>query len=101
MVTFSWNIGSLEREIEDGFVFTAHWTVSAVDGEFSASSYGSIGFERPDSLIDYEDLTEDTVIDWIQEKMGEEAVEAVEDALLAQIAEQKSPIKASGLPWTE
>lgn len=101
MVTFSWNIGSLEREIEDGFVFTAHWTVSAVDGEFSASSYGSIGFERPDSLIDYEDLTEDTVIDWIQEKMGEEAVEAVEDALLAQIAEQKSPIKAVGLPWTE
>jgi hypothetical protein len=101
MVTFSWNIGSLEREIEDGFVFTAHWTVSAVDGEFSASSYGSIGFERPDSLIDYEDLTEDTVINWIQEKMGEEAVEAVEDALLAQIAEQKAPIKASGLPWTE
>lgn len=101
MVIFSWNIGSLEREIEDGFVFTAHWTASVVDGEFSASSYGSIGFERPDNLIDYEDLTEDTIIDWIQEKMGEEAVEAVEDALLAQIAEQKLPVKAVGLPWTE
>jgi hypothetical protein len=103
MATITWAIANLERETEDNFVFTAHWTVNAVeeDGEesFSASAYGSIGLERPENLIPYEDLTEEIVVEWVKEKMGEEAVEAVEAALLAQIAEQKAPSKASGVPW--
>ena len=104
--TISWNIANLERETEDNFVFTAHWTVSAVDSEssedeepFSAGAYGSIGLERPENLIPYENLTEEIVVGWVKEKMGEEAVESVESALLAQIAEQKAPTKASGKPW--
>jgi hypothetical protein len=97
--TISWDIASLERETADDFVFTAHWTVSAVDGDFSANSYGSIGLERPDNLIPYEDLTKDLVIEWVQEKMGEEQIEAMESALLAQIAEQKEPTRAQGVPW--
>jgi hypothetical protein len=96
----SWNIASLERETSDGFVFTAHWTVNAVEGEYSASAYGSVGLERPDELIPYEDLTEETVVSWVQESMGEEQVESIEDNLLAQIAEQKAPQKAQGLPWS-
>ena len=103
MATISWAIANLERETEDNFVFTAHWTVNAIeeDGEesFSASAYGSIGLERPDALIPYEDLTEEIVVGWVKEKMGEEAVEAMEAALAAQIAEQKAPTKAAGVPW--
>jgi hypothetical protein len=103
MTIISWHIANLERETEDNFVFTAHWTVNAIeeDGEesFSASAYGSIGLERPDNLIPYEDLTEEIVVEWVKEKMGEEAVESMEVALLAQIAEQKAPSKASGVPW--
>jgi len=103
MATISWAIANLERETEDNFVFTAHWTVNATeeDGEesFSAGAYGSIGLERPDALIPYEDLTEEIVVGWVKEKMGEEAVEAMETALAAQIAEQKAPSKAAGVPW--
>lgn len=99
MAAISWKIVNLERETLDDFVFTAHWTASAVDEEFSAGAYGSIGLERPENLIPYEDLTEDLVIEWVLEKMGDEQVEAVEEALLAQIAEQKAPSKASGTPW--
>lgn len=97
--TISWNIANLERETEDGFVYTLHWTVSAVDGEFSAGAYGSLGLQRPDNLVPYEELTEEEVLGWLEEAMGEEQKEATEQALLAQIAEQKAPTKASGKPW--
>ena len=53
---FTWGINTLERETDDGFVFTAHYTVNANDGTYSSGAYGSIGFERPDDLIPYADL---------------------------------------------
>jgi len=31
--TFTWAIAQLERETADGFVYTAHYTVNATDGE--------------------------------------------------------------------
>ena len=57
--TFTWKISNLERETSDGYVFSAHWTVAAENGSHTAGSYGSVGFERPEELIEYEDLTED------------------------------------------
>ncbi|MEK9923522.1 MAG: hypothetical protein VW521_11695 [Rhodospirillales bacterium] len=98
--TFIWAIANLERETADGFVFTAHYTVSATDGEaYSAGAYGSIGFERPETLIPFDDLTEEIVIGWVKEKLGEEQVEQVETALQSKIDEKRAPTKASGTPW--
>jgi hypothetical protein len=97
---FTWAIANLERETEDGFVFTAHYTINANDGTYSSGAYGSIGFQRPDNLIPYADLTEDTVISWVKEALGgDEKVAEIEAALQAQINEQRSPSKAAGVPW--
>jgi hypothetical protein len=97
---FTWAIANLERETEDGFVFTAHHTINAYDGTYSSGAYGSIGFQRPDNLIPYADLTEDTVISWVKEALGgDEKVAEIEAALQAQINEQRSPSKAAGVPW--
>ena len=63
--TFTWAIANLERETADGFVYTAHYTVNAEDGTYSAGAYGSIGLERPDTLIPFDDLTEEVVIGWV------------------------------------
>jgi hypothetical protein len=98
--TFTWAIANLERETADGFVYTAHYTVNATDGEaYSAGAYGSIGFERPEELIPFDDLTQEIVIEWVKEKLGEEQVEKVETALQSQIDEKRAPTKASGTPW--
>ena len=100
MTTYTWGIANLERETSDGYVFTAHWTLSATDGDHTAGSYGSIGFERPEGkLIPFENLTKELVIQWVQEKLGEEQVTSMEAALQAQIDEQKAPSKESGVPW--
>lgn len=96
---FSWDIANLERETSDGYVFTAHYTIDANDGTYSAGAYGSIGLERPESLIPYSNLTKELVVGWVKDKLGTEKVEAIEAALQSQLNEQHAPSKASGIPW--
>jgi hypothetical protein len=99
--TFTWAIAQLERETEDGFVFTVHYTVAAHDGTYSSSAYGSLGLERPeDDMVPFADLTEEIVVGWVKDKFGEEKVAEIEAALQAQLDEQHAPSKASGLPWS-
>jgi hypothetical protein len=97
--TITWKVVNLERETADGFVFTAHYTVDAKNSIYSAGAYGSVGFERPDRLIAFSDLTEKVVIDWIKAALGEEKVNDVEAALTTSLDEQAAPTKAAGLPW--
>ena len=94
----TWKIVSLERKSADGFVTTAHWTCSDVDGEFSGSTYGSTGFDG-ELVTPYEQLTEEMVIGWVKAAMGEETVAAHEAAVSAQIADAKAPAVATGTPW--
>ena len=97
--TFTWKIGELERETNDGYVFTAHYTVGASDETYNSGAYGSVGFERPDNLVPFSNLTEEIVISWVKEALTSEKVVEVEAALQAQLDEQKTPTKASGVPW--
>jgi len=99
--TFTWAIANLERETDDGFVFTAHYTVNAADDTYSSGAYGSIGFQRPETLIPFADLQEEQVVGWVKEALGgDEKVAEIETALQAQIDEQRAPTKASGMPWS-
>ena len=98
--TFSWRIANMERETADGFVFTVHYTVNAEDGTYSAGAYGSLGLERPDNLISFDQLTEEIVVGWVKEKFGAEKVAEIEAALQAQLDEKHAPSKAAGVPWS-
>jgi hypothetical protein len=95
----TWKIAQLERETADGFVFTAHYTVDVTDATYSAGAYGSIGFERPDNLIPFTDLTEVEVVSWVQEALGADKVADVEATLQNQIDQQRNPTQATGVPW--
>jgi hypothetical protein len=98
--TFTWGINTLERETADGFVMTANYTVNASDGTYSSGAYGSIGFERPETLVPYADLQESDVIGWVKTALGgDEKVAEIEAALQGQIDEQRAPSKAAGVPW--
>jgi hypothetical protein len=75
--TTIWNIAQLERHTADGIVFTAHYTVDANDGTYSAGAYGSIGLEAPEgNVIPYADLTPEIVIGWVQDKLNVEEIES-------------------------
>jgi hypothetical protein len=91
----TWSIAKLERNLPGGFVHTAHWTVIATDGDYSASSYGSCGFDGK-LITPYEELTKEQVLGWVWEKVDKEETES---NLAAQIETQKNPVTASGVPW--
>jgi len=92
---------NLDRDTADGFVNTVHWTASQSDGEFTASTYGTVGFTKTDgmNLLPFESLTEAQIVQWVKTSMGEEILKAIDANLAANIADQKTPKVASGLPW--
>ena len=102
--TFTWSVSTLERTVADGIVGTVHYTVSAADDTYSSGAYGSVGLEAPaegNTIIPYADLTESGVIEWVKEKLGgDEKVTEIQAALQSQIDEQRTPTKATGLPWS-
>jgi hypothetical protein len=92
----TWTINQLDRNTSNGFVTTVHYNVRKVDGNFSASTYGTIGYQGDTPTTPFASLTEAQVIAWVKDKLGEEVVEA---ALAAQIEAQKNPVSATGMPW--
>lgn len=99
----NFDIVNMDRAMPSGMVQTLHWTCSKQDGEYSASVYGSIGVpEKSPSdqdFINFDDITKEIAVAWLVAAMGAEQVAAHEAAVAAQIAAQKAPVSASGLPW--
>ena len=97
MTTFNWQIDQMDRLTSDGFVVTVHYRVNAVDGTYTASTYGTTSYTQDsDTYIPDADLTQAEVIGWVQTSLGKDTVEA---SLAAQIEAQKNPVQATGLPW--
>ena len=69
---------------------------------YSASSIGTVGLDAPDSedFTAYADITEEDVQGWVEAKIGADSLAKIEASLDAQIAEQRTPTKASGKPWS-
>jgi hypothetical protein len=94
---FTWDVAQMDRKAADGFVTTVHYTVSAIDGDHTASSYGTVGYtQEPGNHTPFEQLTKEQVVGWVQESLGKDEVEA---GLAAQIDALKNPVSKSGLPW--
>ena len=94
---FNWNVVQMDRLTSDGFVVTVHYSVSAVDADYTAFTYGTVGYTQEDkSYTPFADLTKEQVIGWVKDSLGQETVET---ALAAQIEAQKNPVQESGLPW--
>lgn len=95
----TWTIANLERNTDDGGVVVAHWRCTAEDGEYTASSYGTVGFTpdaSADGFISFDALTEADVLGWVYAEVDQAETEA---ALDANIAEQKTPATTDGVPW--
>jgi hypothetical protein len=104
-MTTNWNINQLnaypEKDGKQDVVFTVHWTLEGVDGEFTGSSYGSCGVTLDPSApyTPYADLTKDQVLGWIWASGVDK--EETENAVNAQIESQKNPTVVSPpLPWS-
>lgn len=99
-MNYTWTINQMERLTADGFVVTVHYSVTATDGDYSANTYGTVGYSQQpnEQYTPYDQLTEAQVVSWVQTSLGKDQTEA---ALAAQIAAQKNPTQVSGMPWVQ
>jgi hypothetical protein len=95
---FNWNVVQTDYKTSDKFIVTVHYTVNAVDGDYTASTYGTVGYteQQGKQYIPYAQLTKAEVVGWVQESLGKDTVE---EGLAAQIEAQKNPVQETGLPW--
>ena len=101
--TFTWAVGTMDRQLSNGAVQTVHYTVTANDGTYEAGAYGSVALDQPENdseLTAYSELTESWAISAVQAKLGgAEKVTEIEAALQGQIDLQRTPVTGSGVPW--
>jgi hypothetical protein len=82
--TFTWTINTLERELSDGYVFTAHYSVNGVSSVLNPEG-------QPYTA---------EVIGWVIQKLGGTDKKAeIEAALQARIDDAISPKTINGVPW--
>jgi hypothetical protein len=93
----TWKITQCDRLTADGYITTAHWTATAVDGDYTASIYATCSFGEGTPTIPYNQVTEQEVLSWCWAGGVDKA--ATEAALAANISLQKNPVQAAGVPW--
>ena len=97
-MTTTWTITQTDYLVADGFITVAHWAVTAVDGTYTAASYGTCGSAAATPSIPYASVTMQEVLDWCWANGVDKT--ATEAAVQQQIDNQiNPPIVAPPLPW--
>lgn len=107
MITYSLKIDTLDRVPSlDGLtdvVTRAIWTMTGVDGDLSATSSACTEFPAPtpeQPFIAFPDLTEETVIGWVETHADPAYLQSRRDHIAQQIVDQVSPpVVTSRPPW--
>ena len=112
----TWSIDSVKRDVSDGFITLAFWTMSGVaksDGVGIATATQSgppVGFGtvRPDPMIAYNSVTEANVVGWSTGALGISTVREFESIIPKHLGGLLEPDigepgvgsnQASGTPW--
>ena len=98
MITYDWNCKTVDAYPQDGeytdLVYNVHWIVTGTSDElkpdgtaYSATNIGTQTLDVSDvtEFIPFEDLTNEQVVAWTKEAMGEEQVASIETSIASQI----------------
>jgi hypothetical protein len=90
MTTYTWAVTALYTETigtESDYVVIANYDVIGVDGEYTASLSNTARFstESVSEFIPYDALTNEIVIGWVKEELGEDGVANLEASIQGQI----------------
>ena len=91
MITYNWNCRTVDvhpqEEGQTDVVYNVHWTVTGADGDYSVTNIGTqvVPLSEGGTFIPFEDLTNEVVVEWTKEAMGEEQVASIETSIAGQI----------------
>ena len=100
-----WRIKNMIRYQNTGLVEYVDFTfTSTLDGHTheEVSSVQLSGDENSEGFIAYEDLTEEIVLQWVMDALGEAGIENLENfnrMILVDIADEAANPTTTGLPW--
>ena len=103
MTTFTTTIDRMYtvQQPDPNYVVNVLWTVTGVDGEYTASIGGNTQFDSSQQegpVIPYDQLTEATVLGWIPANQIESAQACVQGQIDSMITPPVSP-ENTPLPW--
>jgi hypothetical protein len=100
-ITYTWNfsqfdIAPTQDELTD-VVVVVHWRLTAVDGDYVASNYGTAQLlsPNPSDFTPYDSITFDETVEWVRSSID---VASVEENLASQIERLRNPPVVSMKP---
>ena len=92
------------QQPDPNYVVNVLWTLTGVDGQYTASIQGNSVFDSNQSgtFIPYNQLTQDIVIGWVQNELGPQGIANYEANVQGQINSQINPPvvpQNTPLPW--
>ena len=104
MITYDWDCKTVdvhpqEKEQTD-VVYNVHWIVTGISEKidfkgvpYSVTSIGTqvVPLSEGGTFIPFEDLTNEIIVGWTKEAMGEETVESIEAGIASQIESLINP----------
>ena len=97
MITYDWICKTVDvhpqEDEQTDVVYNVHWIVTGVDGDYSATNIGTqvVPLSEGGAFIPFEDLTNEIVVEWTKEAMGEETVASIETSIANQIQDLINP----------
>lgn len=105
-IYYTWSIDQIKAyplvTNKENVICNVGWRLTASNGVDGCSINGSIDIPigALDNFIDYSDLTEEQVLQWVKDTMGAEIVQQYEDGARSQLeAVINPPIVTLPLPW--
>lgn len=99
-ITYNWTINNLGSTVADGVVFVVNYEFTATDGTYLSGIQDFMDLNPPaegDTIIPYSDLTEETVINWVKERIGDEIIAEWKTEFEEDLVRQSTV--QNGKPW--
>ena len=109
-LTYNWKLNSLKKTSAanlSNVVIGTTWTLTGTDadnysGTFSGATPFKVAELDPSSFIDYNSLTEDIVLGWVQAVVVGSYKDHIDEQINKQIRDKKNPVEeatGNNLPW--
>ncbi|MAS48236.1 MAG: hypothetical protein CL557_12615 [Alphaproteobacteria bacterium] len=104
----TWKILNLKRQIESGYVYSVDFAINGANDYHTHQMTATLGLEKPENLVPYKELTEATILKWIQDKLNAQNAEDnvrnpssadLENQMKGIIKEKTAPTLGDGVPW--
>lgn len=98
--TYEWEIMGVDSKTADGIVFNVMYQFRANEDGYMTGIEDTMELDAPaegDTIIPYSDLTEETVISWVQERISDETIAEWKIEFQEDLVRQSTV--QNGKPW--